>query len=393
MRILYDLTALQQTLNARKHGAGEYAKTVFFALLGRLDEIQLECVFYKNRPLEDEIKKSCRQNNIMLYGISEVDELKQLIKEEAYDKFYSSLPYKYYDICSDKTEFIYTLHGLRTYEINKDRYEKVFADTLRKKYKLLKKTYFESTKDSYNNFYRLLSNPSNMHFIVTSRHTLFSYLNTYPFFLTKKYTLLYSPSKLSAVNVDDLNAESILNRLHVKKKQYFLIINANRWIKNSYRAMLALDEIYENFPETLIDAVVLGITDENILRKMKHKERFKLYDYVETDELECLYKYAYTFIYPSLNEGFGYPPLEAMKYGTPVIASGTSSIPEICGEAALYFNPYLVNELAIRLTQVLFEPQTLAELSEKGMQRSRYIQEQQNKMLGELVDIIVEEKV
>lgn len=392
MRILFDLTALQPTLNAKKHGAGEYAKTVFFALLKRMKEIKLEGVFYSNRLLDEYIIENCKEKNIKLHGITNIGELKQLIETENYDKFYSSLPYKYYDICSDKTEFIYTLHGLRTYEINKDKYEKIFADTLSKKYKLIKKNLFENNQNVYDNFYRLLSNHSKTHFIVTSRHTLYSYLNTYPFFLEKKHTLLYSPAKLNEIDIDNNHVDSILSKFCVQKKCFFLIINANRWIKNSYRAVMALDQVYDSFPNIMINTVVLGITNQNFLDKMKHKERFRLYDYVETEELECLYKYAYTFIYPSLNEGFGYPPLEAMKYGTPVIASGTSSIPEICGEAALYFNPYLVNEIAIRVMQVLFDPCTIIELKKRGKERSKYISNKQDIMLNQLVDIIVEDK-
>jgi len=62
-------------------------------------------------------------------------------------------------------------------------------------------------------------------------------------------------------------------------------------------------------------------------------------DYIERSELLYLHKNAYAFIYPSLSEGFGHPPMESMRYGVLVAASGTSAIPEICQNAAIYFDP------------------------------------------------------
>lgn len=59
------------------------------------------------------------------------------------------------------------------------------------------------------------------------------------------------------------------------------------------------------------------------------------------------------FVYPSLNEGFGYPPLEAMRYGVPVIASPYSSITETCGGGALYFNPTSIEEIMNRMMMVV----------------------------------------
>ena len=57
-------------------------------------------------------------------------------------------------------------------------------------------------------------------------------------------------------------------------------------------------------------------------------------------------------VYPSLNEGFGYPPLEAMHEGCPVIASAIASIPEVCGDAVMYFNPFLISEIKMRILQM-----------------------------------------
>jgi glycosyltransferase involved in cell wall biosynthesis len=98
---------------------------------------------------------------------------------------------------------------------------------------------------------------------------------------------------------------------------------------------------------------------------------------VDEPSLKQLYRNAYAFVYPSLNEGFGYPPLEAMHEGCPVLASATASITEICGDAVLYFNPYLINEIKMRILNV--EDKNVREnLVVKGKKREIEIRHRQN---------------
>ena len=88
------------------------------------------------------------------------------------------------------------------------------------------------------------------------------------------------------------------------------------------------------------------------------------------EELRNLYQNAKLFIYPSLYEGFGLPLLEAMSLGCPVLASNTSSIPEVCGEAAMYFNPESSEELYDLLEKTLTNQPLLDQLSQMGYARS-----------------------
>ena len=78
---------------------------------------------------------------------------------------------------------------------------------------------------------------------------------------------------------------------------------------------------------------------------------------------------SHAFVYPSLNEGFGYPPLHAMSVGVPVIASSATSIPEVCGDAACYFNPTSIDDLSSRLLYVYSSDALRKELKEKGEKR------------------------
>ena len=116
------------------------------------------------------------------------------------------------------------------------------------------------------------------------------------------------------------------------------MISCNRWLKNSYRGILALDQFFSDKKNQNYKAVILGQIPKRLQKKIKNIEKFEFKKYVDNDELEKLYAEAFALFYPTLNEGFGYPPIEAMKYGTPILSSAIASLPEVCGDAAIYFN-------------------------------------------------------
>jgi len=93
--------------------------------------------------------------------------------------------------------------------------------------------------------------------------------------------------------------------------------------------------------------------------------------YVSYGEQPLWYNAADLFVYPSLYEGFGFPPLEAMACGTPVVASGTSALPEVVGDAGLLVNPRSAAELAEAMRRVLADPDLGRALGERGLARAR----------------------
>lgn len=92
--------------------------------------------------------------------------------------------------------------------------------------------------------------------------------------------------------------------------------------------------------------------------------------YVSDDDLPSLYSLADAFVFPSLYEGFGLPPLEAMACGTPVVTSTASSLPEVAGDAALLVSPTDVDELAQAIARVLDDSDLRRRLSAKGVERA-----------------------
>jgi glycosyltransferase involved in cell wall biosynthesis len=94
-------------------------------------------------------------------------------------------------------------------------------------------------------------------------------------------------------------------------------------------------------------------------------------DYVKDEDLPLLYSGAELFVFPSLFEGFGIPPLEAMACGCPVIASNVCSLPEVLGQAALFVNPYSVEEIVEVISTVLSNPSLRGEFQNKGITHAK----------------------
>lgn len=101
------------------------------------------------------------------------------------------------------------------------------------------------------------------------------------------------------------------------------------------------------------------------------EERVKFTGFVADEDLPALYSGACVFAFPSLYEGFGLPPLEAMACGVPVVASNTSSVPEVVGDAALVVDPYDVGALAEALEHLLDSEALRSILTARGRERAR----------------------
>jgi len=154
-------------------------------------------------------------------------------------------------------------------------------------------------------------------------------------------------------------------------EDYFLYVGSIKPHKNLHSAIKAFDFWLKKYPAAK-KLVVIGIKQEDL---SKHTEISKLCDqndniiipgFVKDYDLPLIYSNAACLIFPSMYEGFGLPPLEAMVCGCPVIASNSASIPEICGDAALYFEPLNFEALAEKMTMLTNDKSLRAELIDKG---------------------------
>jgi glycosyltransferase involved in cell wall biosynthesis len=124
----------------------------------------------------------------------------------------------------------------------------------------------------------------------------------------------------------------------------------------------------------LVIAGGVGWLYESIYRRIEElglQKAVHLPGYVTDEDLPALYSLADVFAFPSLYEGFGLPPLEAMACGTPVVCSNASSLPEVVGRAALTVDPLDVDALTDALRRALSDEPLRAELTQMGLTRAR----------------------
>lgn len=190
-----------------------------------------------------------------------------------------------------------------------------------------------------------------------------------------------SPEKVRVV----YNAPSISNEMasmeSLQKKYgisspYLLYVGTIEPRKNVIRLLRAFAQLKEEMgiPHQLVLAGSMRWRAEEFQHAISGncwKDQIILTGYVSGAEKNALYRYADAFVFPSLYEGFGIPPLEAMSFGCPVICSNKASLPEVIGEAGTYIEPEDVVSIAQGIWNVISSPEYRETVVEKGRQQSR----------------------
>ena len=351
MNILFDLIAAQPEKNLKYHGGSEYAKAVFRTILP-LTHGRLFCIYDSFRYLDHEIRYCCEEGKVPLFDINNYENLDPVIKEYRIERFYSALPFetaiqKRLPL-PNSIESIITIHGLRSIELPYDTLEMKYGKGLKRGLKYLYKRFLTSRYESVllDAIRGYLTNYSNPVLITVSEYSKWSLKSYFPEIPESKIHVLYSPIT-DYFTKESGNSFLLTNNL--KAKKYFLILSAGIWQKNSYRMLSAFRNLIEG--DLTRDYVFVVVGASSRIKSQFNNSKFIYMDYLDREKLELLFKEAHALVYPSLNEGFGYPPLEAFKYGTGVIASSIGPVMEVCGNAALYFNPYSLTEMRLRLIQ------------------------------------------
>jgi glycosyltransferase involved in cell wall biosynthesis len=165
-------------------------------------------------------------------------------------------------------------------------------------------------------------------------------------------------------------AEQISDNPHGRYIMGAATLNRRKNLEGLIRSFLGIED-------RDVKLIVVGASDARIygrdleLGELLRDERIVLTGYVTDAELASLYRNALTFVYPSLYEGFGIPPLEAMSLGCPVITSNTASLPEVCGDAAHYVDPRDVPGITDAIDLLLRDEAYRRELSAKGIERAK----------------------
>jgi glycosyltransferase involved in cell wall biosynthesis len=174
-------------------------------------------------------------------------------------------------------------------------------------------------------------------------------------------------------------------------EEYLFYVGDMRPYKNLDRSL----EAFARLNQRDLRFVVVGKKDPRFYPKLQRKvdqlslrERVVFMGYVSGEDLPSLYSEAMALVFPSLYEGFGLPPLEAMACGCPVVTSNAASLPEVCGEAAHYVDPHSVDSIAQGIYQVMSDRNLRNTLTHKGLERAKLFSWE--KAAKEVLDIFEE---
>lgn len=158
-------------------------------------------------------------------------------------------------------------------------------------------------------------------------------------------------------------------------RPYLLFLGNVKPNKNLTSLIRAFSKITSDIPH---DLVIIGrrdgfkSSDEEVNRlAMVNADRIFFTGYVESELLRSYMSNANMFIFPSLYEGFGLPPLEAMAAAIPVIVSNAASMPEVCGNAVMYINPDNPEDIATKIKVLATDPQLQLDLKLRGVMRAK----------------------
>ena len=151
---------------------------------------------------------------------------------------------------------------------------------------------------------------------------------------------------------------------------YVLAVGTVQPRKNYERLIEAVDRVRETKNVTLVIAGRTGWLSEPVVEAVNARPHVRLLGFVDDGDLPALCRQAQVLAYPSLYEGFGLPPLEAMACGTPVVASSASSVPEAVGDAGLLHDPLDTDALADALLRALTDDELRADMRQRGLARA-----------------------
>lgn len=207
------------------------------------------------------------------------------------------------------------------------------------------------------------------HIIAVSEHTRRDAIAAYGL-PAEKISVIYEAADTRYRPAEEPAALCDFRRRYGLPERYILHVSTIEPRKNQVRLLEAYAALRAEFPE--VGLVVVGrrgwLYDDFFARltALGLEERVIFPGFVPEDDLPCFYQAAECFVYPSLYEGFGLPPLEALACGTPVICSDAASLPEVVGSAGLLVPPTDTAALTAAIRRVLADPALRAELAARG---------------------------
>jgi len=400
MRILYDVSSAQPQGSMTINGGGGYALCVLRHLCRCIDDlkqdIEIELLLNNKLGTNNAIAETVENKGFKASCFSSIPEITRIISDGQYDVVV--FPVCYADYCeieiSRDVRVITVIHDLAPVyeEMLKTKYGRFIKNDglniLRRiKHRLSAPFEIRKAIRKHGRLIRL----SDKQVIVTDSDYSKAEIKKYVEGADKKdIEVLYIPDCSETDEAYDFL--DIKEKYRVESGRYFLLVSGCRWTKNNAIVMKALDRMMGagGIPE--YKTVLLGVDQlyrDYYDRILVNRERFYLEGYVDAKELNTLYKNARAFIYPSLLEGFGLPPVEAMKHGCVPICSRAMSIPEVCGEGAVYIDEQNEESIMKGIEKVL-DDTFISGMRKKGRKRLEELEHRRESDTKKLITLITD---
>lgn len=385
MNILFDLVTPQGFIG----GAGEYVRKVFYTLLDSVksdDTINLYVAIdttkgqfaYKDLSPESLAKLSVKVVDLGKQSLS------SCVEEYKINTVFIGMAQAWggrYDVQNLQCRVICVVHDICDEENASTKLELYLR--LYQPWKFFKKVvrlFLKLDQAHANRMIQItnLFNSNNRVDIVTVSEYSKKSIEYFLGYDSNRIHVLYSPERVGVAGETIEN--DTLSSIIKGNKKYYLMLAANRPEKNPEKVLAAFKKYSEQ-----VDKDSYIITTGKI---EKHFENHIVLPYLSDSDLMNVYKYCYAFIFPSFFEGFGYPPMEAMKFGKPVLASNVTSIPEILGGAAMFFSPYYESDIYRCL--VSLDNTNYASFCNESKMRYEQISKLQNEDLVRLIALIID---
>lgn len=385
MNILIDFIPFQHPRGVG--GAFSFAKAVYDRLLYVANGKHSFWGIYDSRKgvaQQYDLHSYAESHRVVLLDISRIS-VSEMVRQKKISVLFIAFGqfYKNYDLSDITCKTIMFIHDIFDIERCNNRVDMCICDDeVESRWKRMKRManvvtgrYGRQASDTYNRVMPLYSSENTIAYTV-SDYTANALKYYFP--ELRKVRVCYSP--LRKVPLSGNIGNEALKRLIVDGKPYLFMVSANRIYKNA----AILSQVYKQLCRHGYEVRLLTLKYGKIIGPL-HTDLDFLTDY----EMEQAYKHALALVYPSFFEGFGYPPIEALEHGTPTIASNVTSIPEILGDAGVYFSPFYPADLFSAICRVLDNP----DLKKNEITiRKKEIEKRQEKDLRLLINEILSDQ-
>lgn len=217
---------------------------------------------------------------------------------------------------------------------------------------------------------------SNSKIILTvSEYSKRDIMKFFPFVNEEKIFVTPLAANKSYKPLNKSNCVEYIKNKYSISSPFLLYIGGFSTRKNVKELIIAFSKIYKSLKKDYKLVLCGSIKDEGVklqdlCKELLIDDKIIFTGFIPDDELPLFYNAAELFVYPSLYEGFGLPPLEAMSCATPVITSNSTSIPEVTKDCAILIDPFNKDELASSILNLLNSESLLQEYSQKGYKNS-----------------------